>query len=60
MKFFKRFNVLKFMYIGVAWTAAMCDKKYSCSLIEANSFMGTYTMAHELGHSLGELSAIMY
>ena len=31
----------------------MCDKVYSCSLIEAANFLGAYTMAHELGHSLG-------
>ncbi|ODN05176.1 A disintegrin and metalloproteinase with thrombospondin motifs 7 [Orchesella cincta] len=40
--------------IGIAFTAVMCLRTLSCSLIEyRNGFESTFTAAHEIGHSLG-------
>ena len=51
--------------LGVAWRGSMCDPKYSCVVVEfgvrgalgnsypTTGFSAAYTLAHELGHSLG-------
>lgn len=38
---------------GISWDKSMCNKTYSCSVVEGKTFRSVMTAVHEIGHSLG-------
>lgn len=44
-----------YMAAGYAPVKGMCSDDYSCTIVEGYDFSATFTLAHEMGHSLGML-----
>ncbi|CAL8071103.1 unnamed protein product [Orchesella dallaii] len=46
-------NGTNYAVAGISWDNSMCNKTYSCSVVEGRTFRSVMTAAHEIGHSLG-------
>lgn len=51
-----RFTFVNFFILktgGISWDNSMCNRTYSCSVVEGKTFRSVMTAVHEIGHSLG-------